>query len=118
MRRPIATLSNTLPRAELRVGCRADHWAQCWTPGRTTQRGLACLRHSVVRLLLWRARAIPWNYPHFLDYAAEQILLCKIGAATFSFTACCWSTLHRWTAHHRLLKPGRKHNRHSQFPDG
>jgi len=41
--------------------------------------GLACLRHSVVRLLLWRSRAIPLNYPRFLDYAAERILLRKVG---------------------------------------
>src|SRR5207302_8763439 len=41
--------------------------------------GLACLRHSVVRLLLWRSRAIPLNYPHFLDSAAERILLRKVG---------------------------------------
>jgi tRNA A-37 threonylcarbamoyl transferase component Bud32/DNA polymerase III delta prime subunit/MFS family permease len=41
--------------------------------------GLACLRHSMVRLLLWRSRAIPWNYPRFLDSAAERILLRKVG---------------------------------------
>jgi len=41
--------------------------------------GLACLRYSVIRLLLWRSRVIPWNYPRFLDYAAEHILLRKVG---------------------------------------
>ncbi len=41
--------------------------------------GWACLRHSVLRLLLWHAGAIPWNYPRFLDSAAEQILLRKVG---------------------------------------
>jgi serine/threonine protein kinase len=41
--------------------------------------GLACLRHGVIRFLLWRAGAIPWRYPHFLDYAAERILLRKVG---------------------------------------
>ena len=41
--------------------------------------GLACLRHSMVRLLLWRAGSSPWNYPRFLDYAAERILLRKVG---------------------------------------
>jgi serine/threonine protein kinase/DNA polymerase III delta prime subunit len=41
--------------------------------------GLACLRHGVVRLLLWRAGSMPWNYPHFLDSAAERILLRKVG---------------------------------------
>jgi len=41
--------------------------------------GLACLRHGILRLLLWRIRALPPNAPHFLDYAAERILLRKIG---------------------------------------
>ncbi len=41
--------------------------------------GLACLRHGVIRLLLWRSQAIPWNYPRFLDSAAECILLRKVG---------------------------------------
>jgi len=41
--------------------------------------GLACLQHGVVRLLLWRAGSIPWNYPRFLDSAAERILLRKMG---------------------------------------
>jgi len=41
--------------------------------------GLACLRHGVLRFLLWRAGSIPWNYPRFLDYAAEHILLRKVG---------------------------------------
>jgi len=41
--------------------------------------GLACLRHSVIRLLLWRSKSIPWNYPRFLDYATEHILLRKVG---------------------------------------
>jgi len=43
--------------------------------------GLACLRQSVVRLLLSRAGSIPWNYPRFLDYAAEHILLRKVGGS-------------------------------------
>ena len=41
--------------------------------------GLACLRHGVLRLLLWRAGSMPWNYPRFLDYAAERVLLSKVG---------------------------------------
>jgi NACHT domain len=41
--------------------------------------GLASLRHYVLRFLLWRSGAIPWNYPHFLDNAYEQILLRKVG---------------------------------------
>jgi hypothetical protein len=41
--------------------------------------GLACLRHWVLRFLLWRAGAVPWHYVQFLDYAAERILLRKVG---------------------------------------
>jgi len=41
--------------------------------------GTACIQHFVLRWLLWRKGAIPWNYPRFLDYAAEHILLQKVG---------------------------------------
>lgn len=41
--------------------------------------GLACLQHVILRLLLTYKRVIPWNYARFLDYAAERILLHKIG---------------------------------------
>ncbi len=41
--------------------------------------GEACIRHSILRLFLWLTSSIPWNYPRFLDYAAERILLRKVG---------------------------------------
>ncbi len=41
--------------------------------------GLACLRHAILRIVLWRRGVIPWNYPHFLDEMAERILLRKVG---------------------------------------
>jgi hypothetical protein len=41
--------------------------------------GGACIKHVCLRLLLWYARCIPFNYPRFLDYAAERILLRKVG---------------------------------------
>jgi NACHT domain len=41
--------------------------------------GLAWMRHYVLRFLLWRSGALPWHYPRFLDNAAEQILLRKVG---------------------------------------
>jgi len=41
--------------------------------------GLACERHYVLRVLLWRDGAIPWNYARFLDFASESILLRKVG---------------------------------------
>ena len=41
--------------------------------------GLASFRHYVLRFLLWHDRSVPWHYPRFLDYAAEHILLRKVG---------------------------------------
>ena len=41
--------------------------------------GIASIQHLVLRVLLWRSQLIPWNYPHFLDHAAEHILLSKVG---------------------------------------
>ena len=41
--------------------------------------GLACIQHSVLLWLLWRSGFIPWNYVRFLDFAAERILLRKVG---------------------------------------
>ncbi|MBV9258983.1 MAG: TIR domain-containing protein [Ktedonobacteraceae bacterium] len=41
--------------------------------------GLACIQHFVLRFLLWRSGQLPWNLPRFLDYAAERILLRKVG---------------------------------------
>ncbi|GAC1355035.1 MAG: hypothetical protein NVSMB38_34760 [Ktedonobacteraceae bacterium] len=41
--------------------------------------GIACIQHFALRFLLWKAGAMPWNYPRFLNYAAERILLRKVG---------------------------------------
>jgi hypothetical protein len=41
--------------------------------------GLACLRHLLLRFMLWRSGGMPWKYAHFLDYAAERIFLYKVG---------------------------------------
>jgi hypothetical protein len=39
----------------------------------------ACVQHLVLRLLLWRSGMMPLNMIPFLDYAAERILLRKVG---------------------------------------
>jgi hypothetical protein len=39
----------------------------------------ACLQHLVLRWVLWRRDLAPWRYVQFLDYAAERILLRKVG---------------------------------------
>jgi hypothetical protein len=42
--------------------------------------GLDVIQHYIVRLLLWRAGAMPWDYARFLDYAAEELnFLQKVG---------------------------------------
>jgi hypothetical protein len=69
---PLIMLSNVL-QAGLVVGLPVGLLAGLYLGG------LACIRHGVLRWLLWRAGSIPWNYPRFLDYAAEHILLRKVG---------------------------------------
>lgn len=41
--------------------------------------GVAYILHFVLRFLLWRAGYMPLNYIQFLDYAADRILLRKVG---------------------------------------
>ncbi len=41
--------------------------------------GLDYLLHYFLRYALWSAKVVPWNYSRFLDYAAERILLHKVG---------------------------------------
>ena len=41
--------------------------------------GIACFEHLALRWLLWKSESTPWNYPRFLNYAAERILLNKVG---------------------------------------
>jgi tetratricopeptide (TPR) repeat protein/GTPase SAR1 family protein len=40
----------------------------------------ACVRHLVLRELLWKAGSLPRNYAHFLDYAVERSLLRKLSS--------------------------------------
>jgi hypothetical protein len=41
--------------------------------------GQVCLKHIILRLGLIRNGSTPWNYVRFLDYAANRILLRKVG---------------------------------------
>jgi hypothetical protein len=41
--------------------------------------GYACLSHLTMRVVLWRADALPLDATRFLDYAAERIFLRKAG---------------------------------------
>jgi hypothetical protein len=41
--------------------------------------GAAFIKHFVLRWFLWRGGSMPWNYPRFLDNAADLILLRKVG---------------------------------------
>jgi hypothetical protein len=41
--------------------------------------GSACIQHFILRLVLSYQGASPWNYAHFLDYAADRLFLQKVG---------------------------------------
>lgn len=41
--------------------------------------GEACIKHGILRLILFCQGRIPWNYARFLDYAADRIFLQKVG---------------------------------------
>ena len=41
--------------------------------------GSAFIQHFVLRFILWRRQRIPWQLARFLDYAAERIILRKVG---------------------------------------
>jgi hypothetical protein len=41
--------------------------------------GFASIQHFLLRWFLWKVGSIPWNSPRFFDYAAERILLRKVG---------------------------------------
>ncbi len=41
--------------------------------------GIACIQHIALRVFVWHAGDMPWNYTRFLDYAAERVLLRKVG---------------------------------------
>lgn len=41
--------------------------------------GFSSIQHVTLRLILYRAVNIPWNYAQFLDYAAERVFLRKVG---------------------------------------
>jgi len=41
--------------------------------------GEACVKHGILRLILFCQGRIPWRYASFLDYAAERIFLQKVG---------------------------------------
>ncbi|MEM7532376.1 MAG: pentapeptide repeat-containing protein [Chloroflexota bacterium] len=40
---------------------------------------MAPLKHLILRILLYYQKFVPWNYAHFLDYAAERLFLHKVG---------------------------------------
>ena len=41
--------------------------------------GMACIKHFVLRVILYFTEHIPWNYSRFLDYATERIFMQKVG---------------------------------------
>jgi hypothetical protein len=47
--------------------------------GLLTGGGRPIILHFSLRYVLWRSGYMPWRYARFLDYAAERILLRKVG---------------------------------------
>ena len=41
----------------------------------------ACIKHFVLRIILYRTGYIPWNYASFLNYASDRIFLRKVGGS-------------------------------------
>jgi predicted NACHT family NTPase len=41
--------------------------------------GLACTKHFILRLILYRNGYIPWNYARFLNYCTERLFLQRVG---------------------------------------
>ncbi len=41
--------------------------------------GIACILHTLLRVCLWQANYAPLNYPRFLEFAVEHILLRRVG---------------------------------------
>lgn len=47
--------------------------------------GIACVQHFALRQMLHRTGRIPWNYAKFLDFAAERLLMKKVGGGYVFF---------------------------------
>ncbi|MDR9893797.1 hypothetical protein G7B40_004310 [Aetokthonos hydrillicola Thurmond2011] len=41
--------------------------------------GDACIKHFILRLILYFNGYIPWNYARFLNYCTERLLVQRIG---------------------------------------
>lgn len=52
-----------------------------WLPLSMFGGGLAAIQHFTLRLLLYCNGYIPWNYAHFLEYAAKRLLLQRVGGS-------------------------------------
>jgi hypothetical protein len=72
--------------------------------------GATCLRHIVLRLGLIRNGSTPWNYVRFLDYAAERMLLRKVGGG--------YTFLHRMLLDHFAARYVERSNEGEPRSDG
>lgn len=41
--------------------------------------GIACIKHFVLRIILYIFQYSPWNYDRFLDYATNRLFTQKVG---------------------------------------
>lgn len=70
--------------------------------------GVACLQHSVLRLLLVRHRTQPFDYVRLLDYAVERLLLRKVGGG--------YMFVHRLLLEHIAATDGQAWHGQTQSP--
>jgi DNA replication protein DnaC len=47
--------------------------------------GAACIQHFTLRRMLYKKGRIPWNYAKFLDFAADRLLMKKVGGGYVFF---------------------------------
>ncbi|NEO79407.1 NACHT domain-containing protein [Moorena sp. SIO4G3] len=55
------------------------YWTLGMSMGALWYGGMDVIQHFSLRLILYHNNYIPWNYAHFLDYAADRIFLQKVG---------------------------------------
>ena len=76
----VATIMPLVVGSALKTNTSPIFWAAAGLSfGLALGGGEACVKHGVLRFVLWCQGRIPWNYARFLDYAAERIFLQKVG---------------------------------------
>ena len=75
--------------------------------------GDACLSHAALRLLLWWSGALPLDCVRFVDYAAERILLRKVGGGYLFVHRLLWEHFATLPAAEEVVSSGRTQHKPS-----